>query len=156
MTAAGKVPPPKSWCSGVVLRATAIQTAKNMGAIVRGDVSAAAASNRSSDGRAISKVDFEEDGSGAGGYAKEMSAEWHAAARDAAGVPRWRIATTALIPGRKAPVMIDEEMVKAMGSGSVTVDWPPRPGVMSLRRRGSENRDGNGVICLGTRTYRLD
>ena len=92
------------------------------------------------------KVDFEEDGSGAGGYAKEMSAEWHAAAREMLLKQCGEvdvIVTTALIPGRKAPVMIDEEMVKAMGSGSVTVDLScGGRGQCRHDGRGSENRDG--------------
>jgi NAD(P) transhydrogenase len=84
MTAAGKVPPAKVLVlGGGVAGLAAIQTAKNMGAIVRGfDVRAAAAEQIEAMGAQFLKVDFEEDGSGAGGYAKEMSAEWHAAARD--------------------------------------------------------------------------
>ena len=84
MTAAGKVPPAKVLVlGGGVAGLAAIQAAKNMGAIVRGfDVRAAAAEQIEAMGATFLKVDFEEDGSGAGGYAKEMSAEWHAAARE--------------------------------------------------------------------------
>merc|ERR1719146_261002 len=74
MTAAGKVPPAKVLVlGGGVAGLAAIQTAKNMGAIVRGfDVRAAAAEQIEAMGAQFLKVDFEEDGSGAGGYAKEM------------------------------------------------------------------------------------
>ena len=71
------------------------------------------------------KVPYEEDGSGAGGYAKEMSAEWHAAAREMLTQQLKEIdivVTTALIPGRKAPIMVTKEMVEGMKAGSVTVD----------------------------------
>ena len=126
MTAAGKVPPAKVLVlGGGVAGLAAIQAAKNMGAVVRGfDVRAAAAEQIEAMGATFLKVDFEEDGSGAGGYAKEMSAEWHAAAaamlaKQCAEVDI--VITTALIPGRKAPVMITEDMVAAMGAGSVTV-----------------------------------
>jgi NAD(P) transhydrogenase len=55
------------------------------------------------------EVDFKEDGSGAGGYAKEMSKEWHAAAAKMLSKQCEEvdiIITTAQIPGRKAPIMI--------------------------------------------------
>ena len=132
----------------------AIQTAKNMGAIVRGfDVRAAAAEQIEAMGAQFLKVDFEEDGSGAGGYAKEMSAEWHAAAREMLLKQCGEvdvIVTTALIPGRKAPVMIDAEMVKAMGSGSVTVDLAAEAGGnVATTVADQKIVTENGVICLG-------
>ena len=60
------------------------------------------------------------------------------------------IVTTALIPGRKAPVMIDEEMVKAMGSGSVTVDLAAEAGGnVATTVADQKIVTENGVICLG-------
>ena len=59
------------------------------------------------------EVDFEEDGSAAGGYAKEMSKEWHAAAREMLTKQCSDVdivITTALIPGRTAPVMVTKEV----------------------------------------------
>ncbi|CAH0370731.1 unnamed protein product [Pelagomonas calceolata] len=155
MTAAGKVPPAKVLVlGGGVAGLAAIQTAKNMGAIVRGfDVRAAAAEQIEAMGAQFLKVDFEEDGSGAGGYAKEMSAEWHAAAREMLLKQCSEvdvIVTTALIPGRKAPVMIDAEMVKAMGSGSVTVDLAAEAGGnVATTVADQKIITENGVICLG-------
>ena len=77
------------------------------------------------------EVDYQEDGSGAGGYAKEMSKEWHAAAR-AMLTDQCKevdiVITTALIPGRKAPTMVTKEMVGVMKRGSVTVDLAAEAG----------------------------
>ena len=77
------------------------------------------------------EVDFEEDGSGAGGYAKEMSKEWHAAAAEMLSKQCEDvdiIITTALIPGRPAPKMITKEMIAKMKPGSVTVDLAAETG----------------------------
>lgn len=83
MTAAGKVPPAKVLVLGAgVAGLAAIQTAKNMGAVVRAfDVRPVTKEQVEAMGAHFLTVDFEEDGSGTGGYAKEMSKEWHAAAR---------------------------------------------------------------------------
>ena len=79
-----------------------------MNAIVSAfDVRDAAAEQVESMGAKFLRVDFEEDGSGAGGYAKEMSEEWFAAAREMLlkQMPNLdAIITTALIPGRPAPL----------------------------------------------------
>ena len=93
----------------------AIQTAKNMGAIVRAfDVRPVTKEQVEAMGGQFLEVDFEEDGSGAGGYAKEMSKEWHAAAakmlsKQCEDVDI--IITTALIPGRTAPRMITKNII---------------------------------------------
>lgn len=82
MTAAGKIPPCKVLVVGTgVAGLAAIQTAKNMGAIVRAfDVRPVTKEQVEAMGGHFLEVDFKEDGSGTGGYAKEMSKEWHAAA----------------------------------------------------------------------------
>jgi NAD(P) transhydrogenase len=74
MTAAGKVAPAKVLVLGTgVAGLAAIQTAKNMGAIVRGfDVRPVTKEQVESMGATFLEVPFEEDGSGSGGYAKEM------------------------------------------------------------------------------------
>ena len=159
MTAAGKVPPAKVLVLGTgVAGLAAIQTAKNMGAIVRAfDVRSVTKEQVEAMGGTFLKVPYEEDGSGAGGYAKEMSPEWHAAAREmltkqCADVDI--IITTALIPGRTAPVMITKDMVAKMKAGSVTVDLAAEAGgnvettVMNERIV-----TDNGVICLGYTDY---
>lgn len=126
-TAAGRVQPTRVMVVGAgVAGLAAIQAAKALGAIVTSfDVRAASKEQVEAMGAKFLDVDFEEDGSGAGGYAKEMSAEWHAAAqkmllKECANTNV--IITTALIPGRKAPVMITQEMVDAMPYGGCTVD----------------------------------
>jgi len=77
------------------------------------------------------EVDYKEDGSGSGGYAKEMSKEWHAAAAKMLSKQCEEvdvIITTALIPGRAAPRMITKEMIAKMKAGSVTVDLAAEAG----------------------------
>lgn len=127
MTAAGKVPPAKVLVLGAgVAGLAAIQTAKNMGAIVRAfDVRPVTKEQVESMGATFLEVDIQEDGSGTGGYAKEMSDEYKAAQarmmlEQAADVDI--VITTALIPGRKAPVLVNQEMLDLMKPGSVCVD----------------------------------
>jgi len=133
MTAAGKVPPAKVLVLGTgVAGLAAIQTAKNMGAIVRAfDVRPVTKEQVEAMGGHFLEVDFKEDGSGAGGYAKAMSKEWHAAAAQMLSKQCEEvdiIITTAAIPGRAAPVMITKEMVAKMKAGSVTVDLAAESG----------------------------
>jgi len=127
MTAAGKVPPAKVLVLGAgVAGLAAVQTAKNMGAIVRAfDVRPVTKEQVESMGATFLEVDFHEDGSGTGGYAKEMSDEYKAAQaklmmEQAKDVDI--IITTALIPGKKAPVLVTQEMLDIMKPGSVCVD----------------------------------
>ena len=126
-TAAGKIKPAKVLVVGAgVAGLAAIQLAKKKGAIVFGfDVRSAAKEQVESCGAKFLEVKLSEDGSGAGGYAKEMSPEWFAAA-DQMLLDECKnfdvIITTALIPGRKAPILIKTKHVEAMPSGGVTVD----------------------------------
>jgi len=127
MTAAGKVPPAKVLVlGGGVAGLAAVQTAKNMGAIVKlFDVRAAVKEQAKSLGAEFLEVDYEESGEGGGGYAKEMSAEWHEAAnrmlkKECEGIDI--VITTALIPGKPAPKLIHGDMVEVMKPGSVVVD----------------------------------
>ena len=119
MTAVGKVPPAKVLVlGGGVAGLAAVQTAKNMGAIVKlFDVRAAVKEQAQSMGAEFLEVDFEESGEGAGGYAKEMSAEWHAAANKMLSKQCEEVdivITTALIPGKKAPTLITADMVSTL------------------------------------------
>lgn len=107
-------------------RLAAIQLAKKKGAIVFGfDVRSAAKEQVESCGAKFLEVPVSEDGSGSGGYAKEMSKEWFDAAEKML-LDECKsfdvIITTALIPGKKAPVLIKKAMVEAMPFGGVTVD----------------------------------
>jgi len=155
MTAAGKVPPAKVLVLGTgVAGLAAVQTAKNMGAVVRAfDVRPVTKEQVEAMGGQFLEVNFEEDGSGSGGYAKEMSAEWHAAAAEMLSKQCEEvdiIITTALIPGRKAPVMITKDMVSKMKSGSVTVDLAAEAGGNVETSVADEKIvTENGVTCLG-------
>jgi H+-translocating NAD(P) transhydrogenase subunit alpha len=133
ITAAGKVPPAKVFIAGAgVAGLAAIGTAANLGAIVRAnDTRAEVADQVVSLGGEFVKVDYEEEGSGGGGYAKVMSEGFQQAqremyARQAREVDI--IITTALIPGKPAPRLITAEMVQSMKPGSVIVDMAAERG----------------------------
>eukprot|EP00978_Attheya_sp_CCMP212_P023740 scaffold73313_cov47-Attheya_sp.AAC.1 len=155
MTAAGKVPPAKVLVLGTgVAGLAAIQTAKNMGAIVRGfDVRPVTKEQVESMGATFLEVDYKEDGSGAGGYAKEMS-DGFKKAQAALMLEQAKevdiIITTALIPGRKAPILVDQEMLEAMKPGSVCVDLAAANGgnVMQTEANKIVTTD-NGVKIIG-------
>ncbi len=155
MTAAGKVPPAKVLVLGTgVAGLAAIQTAKNMGAIVRAfDVRPVTKEQVEAMGGQFLQVNYQEDGSAAGGYAKEMSPGWHAAAREMLTQQCKEvdiIITTALIPGRKAPTMITKEMVALMKNGAVTIDLAAEAGGNIETTVPNERIvTPNGVICLG-------
>jgi len=133
ITAAGKVPPAKVLViGGGVAGLAAVGQAKSMGAIVRCfDVRPAVKEQVKSMGGEFLEVEIEEDGSTEGGYAKEMSKEFieaemqlfHDQCKDVDIV-----ITTALIPGRKAPILIKKYMVDDMKPGSVVVDLAAEAG----------------------------
>ena len=127
ITAAGKIPPAKVLVIGAgVAGLAAIGAAKSMGAIVRAfDTRPEVKEQVESMDAEFLMLDFEEEGSGSGGYAKVMSKEFIEAemalfAEQAKDVDI--IITTALIPGKPAPELITEDMVKSMREGSVIVD----------------------------------
>ena len=133
MTAAGKVPPAKVFIAGAgVAGLAAIGTAANLGAIVRAnDTRAEVADQVKSLGGEFVKVDYEEEGSGGGGYAKVMSEGFQAAQREMYAKQAKEcdiIITTALIPGKPAPKLITAEMVQSMKPGSVIVDMAGEQG----------------------------
>lgn len=133
MTAAGKVPPAKVFIAGAgVAGLAAIGTAANLGAIVRAnDTRAEVADQVKSLGGEFVKVDYEEDGSGGGGYAKVMSEGFQQAQREMYAKQAREvdiIITTALIPGKPAPKLITAEMVQSMKPGSVIVDMAGEQG----------------------------
>ncbi len=133
VTAAGKVPPAKVFIAGAgVAGLAAIGTAANLGAIVRAnDTRAEVADQVVSLGGEFVKVDYQEEGSGGGGYAKVMSEGFQAAQREMYAKQAREvdiIITTALIPGKPAPKLITAEMVKSMKPGSVIVDMAAEQG----------------------------
>jgi NAD(P) transhydrogenase subunit alpha len=133
ITAAGKVPPAKVFIAGAgVAGLAAIGTAANLGAIVRAnDTRAEVADQVKSLGGEFVKVDYEEEGSGGGGYAKVMSEGFQQAQREMYAKQAREvdiIITTALIPGKPAPRLITAEMVRSMQPGSVIVDMAAEQG----------------------------
>jgi len=133
ITAAGKVPPAKVFIAGAgVAGLAAIGTAAGLGAIVRAnDTRAEVADQVVSLGGEFVKVDYEEEGSGGGGYAKVMSEGFQQAQREMYAKQAREvdiIITTALIPGKPAPKLITAEMVKSMKPGSVIVDMAAEQG----------------------------
>ena len=125
MTAAGTVPPAKVLVMGVgVAGLQAIATARRLGAVVRAyDVRAAAREEAESLGASF--VDLGVSAEGAGGYARELTPE-ELARQQAALLSEVAgsdvVITTAAVPGRKAPILVTEEMVDAMAPGAVVVD----------------------------------
>lgn len=133
ITAAGKVPPAKVFIAGAgVAGLAAIGTAANLGAIVRAnDTRAEVADQVKSLGGEFVKVEYEEEGSGGGGYAKVMSEGFQQAQREMYAKQAREadiIITTALIPGKPAPKLITAEMVQTMKPGSVIVDMAGEQG----------------------------
>jgi NAD(P) transhydrogenase subunit alpha len=133
ITAAGKVPPAKVFVIGAgVAGLAAIGAASGLGAIVRAnDTRPEVADQIKSLGGEFVPVEYVEEGSGVGGYAKVMSEAFQKAqaavfARQAKEVDV--IITTALIPGKPAPKLITAEMVRSMKPGSVIVDLAAEQG----------------------------
>jgi len=154
VTAAGKIPPAKVFIAGAgVAGLSAIGTAANLGAIVRAnDTRAEVADQVVSLGGEFVKVDYEEEGSGGGGYAKVMSEGFQAAQR-AMYAQQARdadiIITTALIPGKPAPKLITAEMVRSMKPGSVIVDMAAEQGGNCELTVPGEAVERHGVTIVG-------
>jgi NAD(P) transhydrogenase subunit alpha len=127
ITAAGKVPPAKVLVIGAgVAGLAAIAAARGLGAVVRAfDTRLEVKEQITSLGAEFLELDFEESGEGAGGYAKVMSDEFLEAERELFRAQAKEVdivITTALIPGKKAPLLWEADMVQAMRPGSVVVD----------------------------------
>ncbi len=133
ITAAGKVPPAKVFVIGAgVAGLAAIGTASGLGAIVRAnDTRPEVADQIKSLGGEYVGVEYVEEGSGVGGYAKVMSEGFQKAQREVFAKQAKEvdmIITTALIPGKPAPRLITAEMVRSMRPGSVIVDLAAEQG----------------------------
>jgi len=156
MTAAGTIAPARVLVMGVgVAGLQAIATAKRLGAIVSAtDVRPATKEQVESLGGTFVAVMDEEfkNAQTAGGYAKEMSKEYQAkqAALIAETIKKQDIIiTTALIPGRKAPVLVREEMIKTMKPGSVIVDLAAEAGGNTPLTKANEVIEIHGVTIMG-------
>ena len=156
MTAAGTVPPAKVFIMGAgVAGLQAIATARRLGAQVSAtDVRAAAKEQVQSLGATFVMVENEETKAAetAGGYAKEMSDDYkkQQAVLIADTIKKQDIViTTALIPGRKAPVLVNDDMVKSMKPGSVIVDLAVEAGGNCTLAKAGEVVNVGGVKIVG-------
>ncbi len=154
ITAAGRVPPAKVLVIGAgVAGLAAIGAAKGLGGIVRAfDTRPEVKDQVISMGAEFLELDFKEDGTGVGGYAKVMSPEFIKAEMDLFKKQAGEvdiIITTAQVPGAKAPVLIAADIVEAMKPGSVIVDLAAEQGGnCELTRPGLVNTH-NGVKIIG-------
>ena len=154
MTAAGTVPPAKVFVMGAgVAGLQAIATARRLGAVVSAtDVRAAAAEQVRSLGAKFIFVEGLKDAATQGGYAKELTEEdrrkqaalvaEHVKAQDI-------VITTALIPGRPAPVLISKEMVESMKPGSVIADLAVERGGNCALSEAGKIVEHKGVTIMG-------
>ena len=156
MTAAGTIPPAKVLVLGAgVAGLSAIATAKRLGAQVEAsDVRPEVKEQVESLGAKFLEVKSDSDeGVGEGGYAKETSEEYK---KKQAELLEQRVAdsdivvTTALIPGRPAPILISDDMVKSMRPGSVIMDLAAENGGNCGFTKPDEIVDINGVMVDGT------
>jgi NAD(P) transhydrogenase subunit alpha len=156
MTAAGTVPPAKVFVMGAgVAGLQAIATARRLGAQVSAtDVRPAAKEQVQSLGATFVMVESEETKAAetSGGYAKEMSDEYKQkqAALIAETIKKQDIViTTALIPGRPAPKLVTEDMVRSMKSGAVIVDMAVEQGGNCALSKKGETVEVGGVKIVG-------
>jgi NAD(P) transhydrogenase subunit alpha len=156
MTAAGTIAPARVFIMGVgVAGLQAIATARRLGAIVSAtDVRPATKEQVESLGATfVAVIDDEfKQAETAAGYAKPMSAEYQAkqAALVAEHIRKQDIViTTALIPGRKAPVLVSEDMVKTMKPGSVIVDLAAEQGGNCPLTCADQCVETHGVTIMG-------
>ena len=158
MTPAGRINPAQVLVMGAgVAGLQAIATAKRLGAVVHAtDVRPAAKEQVLSLGGKFLAVEDEEfrEAETAGGYAKEMSAEYQKkqAALLAEAITKMDVViTTALIPGRPAPLLVSEPMLRSMKAGSVIVDLAVENGGNVALSRPGEVVEIGGVNIIGYR-----
>jgi H+-translocating NAD(P) transhydrogenase subunit alpha len=154
MTAAGTIQPAKVLILGAgVAGLQAIATARRLGAVVLAfDVRAVVKEQVQSLGAKFVDIDVGESGEGEGGYARELSEEAQQKQRDGLGrVARDMdiIVTTAAIPGRQAPRLIEGPAVREMKQGAVIVDMAASTGGNVEGSKPDEEVVINGVTLLG-------
>lgn len=154
MTAAGTVAPARVFVFGAgVAGLQAIATAKRLGAVVSAtDVRPAVREQVMSLGAKFVAPELDESGEGTGGYAREMSDAYKSRQAEMVdeALKKTDIAiTTALIPGRRAPILITAAQVRAMKPGSVIVDLAVEQGGNCELARPGEVVVENGVTIVG-------
>lgn len=154
MTAAGSIPPAKLLVLGAgVAGLQAIATARRLGAVVEVfDTRPAVKEEVMSLGAKFVEVEGAADASKAGGYAVEQTEEYkqRQQQRIAESIAKADVViTTAQIPGKKAPVLITEEMLKQMRKGSVIIDIAAATGGNTPFTKNNETVQHNGVFIVG-------
>tara|TARA_B100001113_G_scaffold148628_1_gene121931 strand:+ start:642 stop:1754 length:1113 start_codon:yes stop_codon:yes gene_type:complete len=154
MTAAGTVAPAKVFVMGVgVAGLQAIATAKRLGAVVSAtDVRRAAAEQCESLGASFIMVDDENDAEDDSGYAKEMSEDYKEKQRQLISdhvKQQDIIICSALIPGKQAPILLDDNAVKSMKPGSIIIDMAIERGGNCTLSKSGEIVDVNGISIVG-------
>src|SRR5450432_736234 len=154
MTAAGTIPPAKVLILGAgVAGLQAITTARRLGAVIEVfDTRPAVKEEVMSLGAKFVEVEGAADASKAGGYAVMQSEEFmqRQKAKIAASIAKADIViTTAQIPGKTAPILITEEMIKAMRNGSVIIDLAAATGGNTPLTKNNEIVVYNGVSIVG-------
>lgn len=158
MTAAGTIKPAKVMILGAgVAGLQAIATAKRLGAVVYAfDVRAAVKEQVQSLGGRFIEVEGAKDDDNAGGYAVEQTEDYknkqaeliheHAISSDV-------VITTAQIPGKKAPILIKEETIKSMKSGTVIVDLAASTGGNCALTKNNEVVNEGGIKIIGNSNF---
>ncbi|HAL94997.1 MAG TPA: Re/Si-specific NAD(P)(+) transhydrogenase subunit alpha [Chitinophagaceae bacterium] len=154
MTAAGSIAPAKVLILGAgVAGLQAIATAKRLGAVVEVfDTRPAVKEEVMSLGAKFIEVEGAADASKAGGYAVEQSEEYQRRQRERIAQSAAKadiIITTAQIPGKRAPLLITEEMIASMRNGSVIVDLAASTGGNTPYTKDAETVVKNGVSIIG-------
>ena len=153
-TAAGTIRPAKALILGAgVAGLQAIATARRLGAVVEAfDVRPAVKEQVESLGASFLESEEEVTAEGEGGYAKELTEDQHHKELELIGdalADTDIVITTAQIPGREAPVLITEDMVKTMKYGSVIVDLASESGGNCELSKAGETVLAHGVQILG-------
>ena len=161
MTAAGSIPPAKMVIIGAgVAGLQAIATAKRLGAVVEvSDTRPQVKEEVMSLGGKFIEVEGAADASKAGGYAVEQSEEFkqRQQQRIAESIAKADIIiTTAQIPGKKAPVLITDAMLKSMKPGSVVIDLAAATGGNTAVTKNNETIVYEGVTILGNSNLASD
>ncbi len=155
MTAAGTIAPARAFIVGAgVAGLQAIATAKRLGAVVSSyDVRPAVKEQVESLGAKFIELELEtSDAEDKGGYAKAMGEEFYKKQREMMTrivADNDVVITTAAVPGKKAPVLLTEEMVKGMAPGSVILDLAAERGGNCELTRAGEKVEVHGVTILG-------
>ena len=155
MTAAGTITPARVFVVGAgVAGLQAIATAHRLGAVVQGyDIRPDVKNQVESLGAKFVQIELETEGAEAtGGYAQAMGEEFYKRQRELLATvvaDSDVVITTAAVPGRKAPILITEEMVKGMSPGSVIVDVAAEGGGNCELTRPSETIEEHNVTIMG-------